>query len=143
MPEGRALLYVSNRDGGRDVYAVPVAASGVWAGPPVRLTTGLNVHGISVGASGGLLAYSAFTETSNVWSLPIPSHAPMSVAQARPVTSGNQTIEGFDVSPDGRWLAFDSNRNGVQQVFRVSLAGGRSEERRVGKECRSRWSPYH
>src|SRR6059036_3110634 len=124
MPEGRALLYVSNRDGGRDVYAVTVAASGASAGPPVRLTTGLNVHGISVGASGGLLAYSAFTETSNVWSLPIPSHAPLSVAQARPVTSGNQTIEGFDVSPDGRWLAFDSNRNGVQQVFRVSLAGG-------------------
>jgi len=22
-------------------------------------------------------------------------------------------------------------------------SGGRSEERRVGKECRSRWSPYH
>src|SRR5687767_15848555 len=24
-----------------------------------------------------------------------------------------------------------------------SVNGGRSEERRVGKECRSRWSPYH
>src|SRR3712207_7702604 len=23
------------------------------------------------------------------------------------------------------------------------VAPGRSEERRVGKECRSRWSPYH
>ena len=23
------------------------------------------------------------------------------------------------------------------------LIGARSEERRVGKECRSRWSPYH
>ena len=23
------------------------------------------------------------------------------------------------------------------------IIGGRSEERRVGKECRSRWSPYH
>ena len=23
------------------------------------------------------------------------------------------------------------------------LGGVRSEERRVGKECRSRWSPYH
>ena len=23
------------------------------------------------------------------------------------------------------------------------LLKGRSEERRVGKECRSRWSPYH
>src|SRR5258706_14873241 len=26
---------------------------------------------------------------------------------------------------------------------RVNRAIGRSEERRVGKECRSRWSPYH
>ena len=25
----------------------------------------------------------------------------------------------------------------------VGIACGRSEERRVGKECRSRWSPYH
>src|SRR5256885_15274893 len=25
----------------------------------------------------------------------------------------------------------------------LSLGGARSEERRVGKECRSRWSPYH
>ena len=24
-----------------------------------------------------------------------------------------------------------------------NLGGARSEERRVGKECRSRWSPYH
>ena len=27
----------------------------------------------------------------------------------------------------------------VREINRV----GRSEERRVGKECRSRWSPYH
>ena len=25
----------------------------------------------------------------------------------------------------------------------ISVFAGRSEERRVGKECRSRWSPYH
>ena len=24
-----------------------------------------------------------------------------------------------------------------------NMNDGRSEERRVGKECRSRWSPYH
>ena len=27
--------------------------------------------------------------------------------------------------------------------FIWSIANKRSEERRVGKECRSRWSPYH
>src|SRR2546430_10597149 len=37
----------------------------------------------------------------------------------------------------------------VADMIRVQLATGmrpgelRSEERRVGKECRSRWSPYH
>src|SRR3712207_7880194 len=35
---------------------------------------------------------------------------------------------------------------GVEPLFRqlgVWSAVDRSEERRVGKECRSRWSPYH
>ena len=30
-----------------------------------------------------------------------------------------------------------------KKYFSVASGGGRSEERRVGKECRSRWSPYH
>src|SRR5260221_12945619 len=39
---------------------------------------------------------------------------------------------------------------GIEAIGRICGAGsgsgfahGRSEERRVGKECRSRWSPYH
>ena len=36
------------------------------------------------------------------------------------------------------WLAFMLNL----KTFRV-IKYTRSEERRVGKECRSRWSPYH
>ena len=28
-------------------------------------------------------------------------------------------------------------------AYAVGLSSVRSEERRVGKECRSRWSPYH
>src|SRR2546430_859902 len=37
--------------------------------------------------------------------------------------------------------------DGWQEIFLeqldVTLGSVRSEERRVGKECRSRWSPYH
>ena len=38
-----------------------------------------------------------------------------------------------------------SNIGGAISVSLVSTLDGvlRSEERRVGKECRSRWSPYH
>ena len=31
----------------------------------------------------------------------------------------------------------------LSTVDAIAVSGGRSEERRVGKECRSRWSPYH
>ena len=29
------------------------------------------------------------------------------------------------------------------ELILPDIAASRSEERRVGKECRSRWSPYH
>src|SRR2546430_6066567 len=35
---------------------------------------------------------------------------------------------------------FDEGRN---VAIEYRFAENRSEERRVGKECRSRWSPYH
>ena len=31
----------------------------------------------------------------------------------------------------------------LRDTFEDAILMGRSEERRVGKECRSRWSPYH
>ena len=36
-----------------------------------------------------------------------------------------------------------SNENGGVNGGKAGDQTGRSEERRVGKECRSRWSPYH
>ena len=40
---------------------------------------------------------------------------------------------------------FTPGRGGkkIDKVVIHHNAGVRSEERRVGKECRSRWSPYH
>jgi serine/threonine-protein kinase len=129
---GGLLIYISSRGGGRDVYQVALTRSGHPAGPPLRVTTGLNAHGISVSADGARFAYSAFTETSNVWSVPVVTTGAASVSQARPVTAGNQTIEAFDVSPDGQWLAFDSNRGGTQQIYRVRLSGGEPEQLTTG-----------
>src|SRR2546425_1504698 len=52
---------------------------------------------------------------------------------------------------DERELIYDWNRAGPAfdwsrarvDLNDETLRDGRSEERRVGKECRSRWSPYH
>ena len=46
---------------------------------------------------------------------------------------------------DAQAAAPDGAQDEPQQAARAQLAQQttRSEERRVGKECRSRWSPYH
>src|SRR5256885_11618150 len=41
---------------------------------------------------------------------------------------------------DAQWMHTDRGLKGGWFIVRVQM---RSEERRVGKECRSRWSPYH
>ena len=41
------------------------------------------------------------------------------------------------MSGEGSFLAF------IVSLVAGAFASVRSEERRVGKECRSRWSPYH
>ena len=41
----------------------------------------------------------------------------------------------------GALIGMERPATGEQKIIKTS--GFRSEERRVGKECRSRWSPYH
>ena len=45
----------------------------------------------------------------------------------------------------GAWLLNATARTmcGAERVIEIASYALRSEERRVGKECRSRWSPYH
>ena len=46
----------------------------------------------------------------------------------------------------GGFIIFGGERDAVAALTAQLRAGSRhprSEERRVGKECRSRWSPYH
>ena len=58
-----------------------------------------------------------------------------------------ETIQGKPGKPAK--IDYEYKRNGTRNIFVAvePLAGrrkvSRSEERRVGKECRSRWSPYH
>ena len=141
--DGRSLLYVSSRAGGRDVFQQALGRSGRPSGLPAQVTTGLSALTIGLSADGRRLAYAQFTETSNVWSINLAPGAAVSISQAQPVTIGNQTIEGFGVSPDGRWLAFDSNRSGEQRIYRMRLPGGDPQQltNDSGSVFFPQWSP--
>ena len=51
-----------------------------------------------------------------------------------------QAFQNVDVIPPGNGILHQINLERMSPVIQVR---DRSEERRVGKECRSRWSPYH
>jgi Tol biopolymer transport system component/serine/threonine protein kinase len=127
MPDSRSLLYISNQDGARDVYRVPLDRHGRRVGEPQRMTTGLGAHTISLSADGRLFAYSIFRLVANIWSATAPADG-QSSGEARPVTRGAQSVEGLALSPDGKWLAFDSDRTGSHDIYRVPVDGGEAKQ---------------
>ena len=65
-----------------------------------------------------------------------------------PNSAGSQFFIMHKDAPhlDGQYAAFGKVVAGmdvVDKIASVRTDWNRSEERRVGKECRSRWSPYH
>ena len=126
--DGRTLYFVSDRDGTRDVYAVGIDDAGKTLGRPNRLTTGLNVHSVTLGREGRKLAYSVYTERSNIWSMPLPADAAAGPRQLAQVTHGNQVIEAVRITRDGRWLLYDSNIGGAPEIYRVRLPDGEPEQ---------------
>ena len=128
LPNHSTLLFISDREGGRDVYQVALSSSGALRGEPVRLTTGLDAEWITISADGHRLAWSQFRETANAWSLPIPSGDSVPLSRASQVTTGTQNIESLVVSPDGEWLYYDSDRAGNSDIYRQRLSGGPTEQ---------------
>jgi serine/threonine-protein kinase len=128
LPDSRSLLYVSDEEGGNDVYWVGLGRSGAPGDKPVRITTGLHPHSISLSNDGRRLLYSIHTETSNVYRVALQPGRTVSLRDAEPVTTGSQLIEAFGISPDGKWLAFDSNRGGNQDIWRMPLDGSAPPE---------------
>ena len=73
---------------------------------------------------------------------------PDALAQAlSAATEAHGPIEVLVASAGINWesLAARTSSQMWDEVISADLTGtrSRSEERRVGKECRSRWSPYH
>ena len=142
-PDSRTLLFLSDRAGGSELYQLRIGADGHPEGNPTRLSNGLRAQAVSLSTSGRWLAYADWRETSNVWSLPIPTAGPASIRQAEPVTFGNQVIESFDMSADGTRMLFDSDRGGTMDLYRQPIAGGEPERltQDPADEFWPQWSP--
>ena len=62
----------------------------------------------------------------------------------RPLTIRHETIRSIFNVYDTVLSAYNEVMRSMDfKEIKTPKTSGRSEERRVGKECRSRWSPYH
>jgi eukaryotic-like serine/threonine-protein kinase len=120
-PDSRGLFFISDRDGAKDIYQARLTTAGRLAGPPERLSTGLNAHTVALAVDGRTLAFSTLVRQSNVWMLPLRPGRVVTEDGAVQVTTGNQVIERMTLSPDGHWLVFDSNRRGNSDIYRLRL----------------------
>ena len=78
-----------------------------------------------------------FMNEKNLTHFDASGSAVMVDVSEKPVTARQAVARGIITM---NAAAFAAVRDGTAQKGDVL---GRSEERRVGKECRSRWSPYH
>jgi serine/threonine-protein kinase len=127
---GGTLYFISNRDGPPDLYELAIDRGGNARGGPVRVTTNSHAHSMSISADGKRLAYSIFTGRVNVWSIPIPTRSMgvVSAETATPVTSGEQIVESVSPTRDGKWLLYDSDRDGHPNIYRIRIGGGEPEQ---------------
>ena len=53
-------------------------------------------------------------------------------------------LNAIEIDNNGQKLVVEVAQHIGDDIVRcIAMGSTRSEERRVGKECRSRWSPYH
>src|SRR5258707_15191289 len=100
-----------------------------------------------VSPDGLLIAYSiqksdleTNTTRSSIWLVPVITGASGKLQQTRQLTSSELNSTTPRWSPDGRWLAFLSERSGSQQVYLLPLNGGQAPQGRFPKPPRTRFS---
>jgi Tol biopolymer transport system component len=72
-----------------------------------------------------------------------PRAASVTVREAEPVTTGQQLVEDMDVLPGGGWMLYDSNLDGSQDIWLMSLQSNQPIQltRDSTEEFGPTWSP--
>ena len=100
--------------------------------------------GGTLGISAGLLY--AFIDYINRIYEPIQTFMNVVSGFQQSMAAGDRVFELMDTPSEDsgeELFTFSKGRIEFKDVNFEYTAAERSEERRVGKECRSRWSPYH
>ena len=141
-PDGRNIIFSSNRNGIGDLYRKPADAS---RNEELLYADSLGKIPSSFSPSGKFLAYSAVGDPKtkiDIWILPDPMGPP---GVSKPYqflhSEFNETDARF--SPDGRWISFVLDESGKDEVYVVPFPGpGGKQQVSTSGGAGARWRPY-
>jgi Tol biopolymer transport system component/DNA-binding winged helix-turn-helix (wHTH) protein len=144
MPDGRAIVYSSGSPHSPALYKMTFSQPGWHPGKPQRLafaTAGARDPTVS---KQGRLAYGIATIDANIWQLGLNNAGQIVNAPTRLIAS-THLDHTPQYSPDGRRIAFASNRSGSHQIW-VSRSDGSGTVqltffRGAGYTAGPHWSP--
>ncbi|HEY6904954.1 MAG TPA: hypothetical protein VI216_11650, partial [Candidatus Acidoferrales bacterium] len=136
FPEGSRIAFGSNRSGQFDLYqkASNLASEDelLYKSPQLKMPS-------SWSPDGRFLLYHFVISPSQVWALPL--HGGAADRKPVPVASSNADEAMGRFSPDGRWVAYESNESGGYEIyvrpFDVSSGPGSSPAR--GRPVTGKW----
>ncbi len=123
-PDGRTLYFLSNRDGTMNLWRVPIdEATGRPLGAPVpEMLPAREVGGLALSRDGRHAAYVVRENTYSIDRLTFDASGALP-GKPEPVLESSQEMADFDVSADGKFLAFDSRGGAQDDLFLLESDG--------------------
>jgi Tol biopolymer transport system component/predicted Ser/Thr protein kinase len=144
-PDGKYLYFASDRGGSMNLWRVPIEEqTGKVLGQPEAVTTPSAYTGhLSFSHDGRRMAYANVVSRANLQQVGFDPNKETVTGQPVWITQGSRRAMAPDLSPDGEWLAFDSQGGQQEDLFviRQDGTGLRQLTDDIYKDRKPNWSP--
>jgi TolB protein len=127
-----------------NIWRVLASSSGAPTGAAEQLTTGAGDDlDLDIAPDGSRLAFSVLGLNSDLWRLPVNPATGRPTGDPQPVVATTRVESRGSWSPDGKTVAFNSDRQGEMNLWLHSIAEGTDRQltRGAGGDYQAQWSP--
>jgi Tol biopolymer transport system component/serine/threonine protein kinase len=143
-PSGKFIYFSSYRSGGINIWRAPVKGDGTVGGPLQQVTTGAGQDvEVATSPDGRRLAFATLRQNADIWRLPVLPQSGMPRASPEAVISTTREDSRGAWSPDGKMVAFNSDRAGDMNIWLFSPADSNPRQLTAGHggDFQPNWSP--
>jgi Tol biopolymer transport system component len=112
VPGGREMIFASTRSGTKALWRISLVTGALNMVPGI----GTRAYFLTLSRKGDRLAYSEWFADTNIWRMALQPHEANAEKPAPVVASTLQELSPH-YSPDGRRIAFRSNRSGFDEIW--------------------------